>query len=290
MKKISPHIREFAKRILHNKLSLESEIAGDLKRYFNQVSVSVVSNRETPSIKDIIEKHNNRVVSKLVRPGKLKDLRTKLIDHAIKNNRGLVTTHWTEVDRRTRELIAQSKEVARDLLTDKKTDEKGNVIALEYKADAQSLNKTTAKVLNNYNQNRIQGIAITETNTMYEAANNDIFSQLQSVIDDDIESGDIDDIDMIDNMYDSVTFDEVAEGAHNGEDKHKLRAIVIEALQTWITMGDDKVRDAHAEMEGQQVPVGEPFDCDGYDMYFPGDDSGGAPAELWINCRCSAVR
>jgi len=290
MKKVSPRIREFARRALQKKLSLEKNISNDLRVYFNRVSQSVLSNGLMPSVKSVIEDHNERVASKLIRTGKLNILRYKLVNHAVYNNKRLVISHCTEIDRYTKELIARSKEVARELLTDKKTDEKGNTIALEYKADSATLNKTASKVLANYNKNRIQGIAITETNTLYESANNDMFDQLQDDVDAAIDDNDQEFLDSLDDMYDSLTFDEVRQKVSQGEDKDKIRGVVIAAMQTWITVGDDVVRDAHKDMEGQTVPVDEPFNCDGYDMYFPGDDSGGAPLELWINCRCSVAR
>jgi hypothetical protein len=289
MKKVSPRIREFAKRALQRKLSLEKTISNDLRAYFNDVSKSVFLNGVMPSVIFIIVKHNIRVANKLIRTGKLTELRTQLIDHAVNNNyHKLVPTHWKSIDQYTKELIARSKEVARELLTDKKTDEKGNVIALEYKADAATLNKTAAKVLSNYNKNRIQGIAITETNTLYESANNDMFDQLQDDVDAAIDDNDQEFLDSLDDIYDSLTFDEVRQGMSQGVDKHELRAVVIQANQVWVTAGDDKVRDAHAEAEGQTVPVGDPFIIDGYEMEYPGDDS--APIELWVNCRCSVAR
>lgn len=56
---------------------------------------------------------------------------------------------------------------------------------------------------------------------------------------------------------------------------------------TWHTMHDSKVRHAHAEADGQTVPVGHPFDIAGHPMRFPGDPR--APIELWVNCRCVVV-
>ena len=69
-----------------------------------------------------------------------------------------------------------------------------------------------------------------------------------------------------------------------------LSTFGIAAMKEWITQGDARVRDAHAIMEGETVPINEPFICDGYEMEHPGDSSGGAPAELIYNCRCYMKR
>ena len=285
---MNPRIREFARTALKNKLALEKQITTDLKGHFRAVASCVASGSgDIPSVKTIIENHNHRVTSFIVR-GK-SDRRNSLINNAVKGNSKMIAKHYKSIDRETKDLIGRSHEAARELLTDKKTDEKGAVVSMEYKADSKSLNKTTAKVLDNYNKARIPGIAVTETNTIYEASNYNVFNQLQDDVDDDIESGDIDDLDEIDGMYDSLTFDEATEMVRDGEDKGKIRGVVIAAMKTWETVGDDKVRDAHAAVEGQQVRIDEPFSVDGYDMMFPGDDSGGAPIELIINCRCGSV-
>lgn len=53
----------------------------------------------------------------------------------------------------------------------------------------------------------------------------------------------------------------------------------------WRTAEDARVRDSHAEMEGQKVSYGEKFVTgDGNELEFPGDPNG--PPEETINCRC----
>jgi hypothetical protein len=55
----------------------------------------------------------------------------------------------------------------------------------------------------------------------------------------------------------------------------------------WSATGDGRVRDSHAEMDGQTQPHGEPFQSPtGAQMLFPGDTSLGAPASETIQCRC----
>lgn len=60
----------------------------------------------------------------------------------------------------------------------------------------------------------------------------------------------------------------------------------------WLTARDDVVREAHAELDGQVVPVNAPFvmtDSQGgvWEADYPGDPS--LPPELSINCRCTLL-
>ena len=54
--------------------------------------------------------------------------------------------------------------------------------------------------------------------------------------------------------------------------------------KTWETMEDDKVREAHEEIQGQTVPFDGVFvTWDGHEARFPGDFD---TPELNVNCRC----
>lgn len=54
--------------------------------------------------------------------------------------------------------------------------------------------------------------------------------------------------------------------------------------KTWETMEDDRVREAHEEIQGQTVPLEDVFvTWDGHEARFPGDFD---TAELNCNCRC----
>jgi SPP1 gp7 family putative phage head morphogenesis protein len=55
----------------------------------------------------------------------------------------------------------------------------------------------------------------------------------------------------------------------------------------WLTSGNDNVRAAHREAEGQTVPVDDPFIVDGEQLMNPGD-SNGSPGNV-INCHCIAI-
>lgn len=56
--------------------------------------------------------------------------------------------------------------------------------------------------------------------------------------------------------------------------------------KTWITMQDNRVRDSHVEVDGETLPIEEPFFVGASLMMCPGDDSMGAGPEELVNCRC----
>ena len=55
-------------------------------------------------------------------------------------------------------------------------------------------------------------------------------------------------------------------------------------IKTWVTMHDDRVRDAHRRMDGLSVRLDQTFSVDGHPMKYPGDPI--APPDLTVNCRC----
>jgi GNAT superfamily N-acetyltransferase len=55
----------------------------------------------------------------------------------------------------------------------------------------------------------------------------------------------------------------------------------------WMATRDTRTREAHVDLDGQVVPVAEPFIVDGLPIMMPGDPS--AAAFLTVNCRCILV-
>ena len=56
--------------------------------------------------------------------------------------------------------------------------------------------------------------------------------------------------------------------------------------KVWIATPDNRVRNWHLSMDGQEVPVDDTFtDGQGFELDYPGDP--GAPANTVYNCRCS---
>ncbi len=54
--------------------------------------------------------------------------------------------------------------------------------------------------------------------------------------------------------------------------------------KTWLSVGDNRVRAAHAAAVGQTVPIDQPFSVGGASLMYPGDPAG--PLRLVARCRC----
>ncbi|MEU3499258.1 phage portal protein [Streptomyces hundungensis] len=70
----------------------------------------------------------------------------------------------------------------------------------------------------------------------------------------------------------------------NGAAEATAAAIGPGIERTWVTRRDDRVRPAHARLDGVTLPVAQPYDVAGFPMRYPGDPI--APLAQTINCRC----
>lgn len=65
----------------------------------------------------------------------------------------------------------------------------------------------------------------------------------------------------------------------------------IELVKKWVATLDSRTRDLHQELDGQEVPVDQPFTVDlngqHYEIDYPGDPN--ADPEMCYNCRCTMV-
>lgn len=57
--------------------------------------------------------------------------------------------------------------------------------------------------------------------------------------------------------------------------------------KVWVAASDERVRETHADADGQSVALDEDFQVGDSTMQFPGDPSGSA--EEVINCRCTMI-
>lgn len=66
-----------------------------------------------------------------------------------------------------------------------------------------------------------------------------------------------------------------------------LEALAMGYTQkTWVTMGDNRVRDSHTIIDGTTIPLDDVFHLDGGDMRFPRDADLGASDDEISGCRC----
>jgi hypothetical protein len=69
--------------------------------------------------------------------------------------------------------------------------------------------------------------------------------------------------------------------------KETANELGIEMVKEWVSPHDERVRETHAEADGQQVGMNENFIVGGEELAYPGDPNGSA--ENVINCRCAVV-
>lgn len=74
-------------------------------------------------------------------------------------------------------------------------------------------------------------------------------------------------------------------GAYNFSDIEAYRQSGVVEKKAWQTQGDGKVRESHAELDGKEVDLDQPFEVGNVMMDHPGDPSVDAPEEV-IECRC----
>lgn len=83
-----------------------------------------------------------------------------------------------------------------------------------------------------------------------------------------------------------------AENAGRLDSYERAEEMGIKMGKTWLAVHDEKTRDSHVEIDGESVPVDDPFvltNSDGStsELMFPGDPDG--DAEQVYNCRCTMV-
>lgn len=78
-----------------------------------------------------------------------------------------------------------------------------------------------------------------------------------------------------------------AENAGRQAGYERARDMGIDLQKTWLATLDGRTRHEHRILDGQTVPVDEPFKVDGMEIMYPGDPSAD-PSLVW-NCRCTTI-
>lgn len=120
---------------------------------------------------------------------------------------------------------------------------------------------------------------------------------LQTVLSEGIDQGDsIPDLaKRVDNLYldqiipnrsQTIAATEVCAASNWGSQQAASQS-GLTLTKEWVATNDGHTRVAHAEANGQVVPMNQPFNVGGEDLDYPGDPNGSA--ENVINCRCTQV-
>lgn len=76
-----------------------------------------------------------------------------------------------------------------------------------------------------------------------------------------------------------------AQNAGRQESYNRAKEMGLQLRKRWIATKDGRTRHEHAMLDGQTVPLDNPFQIDGHKLMFPGDPTG--LARLVWNCRCT---
>ena len=78
-----------------------------------------------------------------------------------------------------------------------------------------------------------------------------------------------------------------AQNAGRQKQMENAAAMGIEVMKRWMAVHDSRTRDAHRELDGEEVAYDKPFKCQLGEIMFPGDPTA-EPANVY-NCRCRTV-
>lgn len=78
-----------------------------------------------------------------------------------------------------------------------------------------------------------------------------------------------------------------AQNAGRIERLHEAEELGVDVRKKWLAARDDRVRETHEYLDGQERRIDEPFEVDGMEIDYPGDPD--AAPELVYNCRCTMV-
>lgn len=89
---------------------------------------------------------------------------------------------------------------------------------------------------------------------------------------------------IIPNRSEAIAQTEVV-AASNWASNEAAQQSGLDLEAVWLATEDNRTRPAHAEADGQTVPLGQPFEVDGEQLQYPGDPAGSA--KNVIRCRCT---
>ncbi len=77
----------------------------------------------------------------------------------------------------------------------------------------------------------------------------------------------------------------IAASNYGSQEAAKSSGLTLKKV--WLATSDSRTRPDHAEADGQEVDMDEPFEVGGSQLMYPGDSSLGASADEVVSCRCT---
>jgi hypothetical protein len=275
-RKQKSHALRVARKYVKIKISLESPFKRELRSYFSEQSARVRFGLPIETIEPVLDGHYKRIVFKIT------GLRIKQDDSVLEDRillllfgRAALRAEW--IDKTTNKLLQRSITVATQTIT-----ESGGELT------TRELNILTSRILQNYNKNRVGGIAVFETQALTEKIRDEltviatekmniaIFEENRILAQ---EAAD---------LAESIRLQEIADDV--GDISAGELFLGLKLLEkTWVTMGDKRVRLWHQQANFQTVSVNAPFIVHRELLMYPGDMSLGASLDNVSGCRCVTV-
>ncbi len=154
---------------------------------------------------------------------------------------------------------------------------------LERKYTEEQLDKMSAKYIKDWVQERVTEVSKTTANKISKAinegrANDRTHRQIARDIE-DATGGEIGDA-----RARTIARTEIHSATQAGSLASAEDADIPGLKKEWLTVGDERVRQDHADADGQRQELDEPFDIGGESLMQPGDPT--ASPDETINCRC----
>jgi len=247
-----------AARQLAKKMKLEDRMKPKLRRFFDQISRDVravwTATRSIPNLQPFelelvallreqyraIDRAFNKT-SRDLNKSFLTELETKqeetidseivafINQHSLQQAPFILNTTQNELDRISMDVIRDTAQQGGDL-------------------DDAAIGALIAREFNDRSDNRVDTIAMTETQTVSESIKEIEAATIGGII--------------------------------------AATAGTQEMFKTWNTILDEKTRQSHVRADGQVREVRQPFNVQGQSLMAPGDTSLGATLDNIINCRC----
>jgi len=246
---------------LARKMKLEEKLKPKLRKFFDRIGLDVrsvwIATRSIPNLNSFnleltaILRDHYRAISKEFSTVTRNDLKSSNSIFKIKQEENIdkeIVVYINEHSQEQSDLILRTTErnlqnISRTIITDAATngiiltnEEVGNQILSEF---------------NSNSGNRIDTIAVTETQTVSEMIKFIEASTIASII--------------------------------------SLIPGTQEIFKTWNTVLDEKTRASHVEADRQRKNINQPFTVQGQKLRIPGDPGLGASQDNIINCRCTAI-